>query len=56
MFGQIDQEYLTKPRKVDDSVEVKFTDGRSFFVLSKTGWRVNANASGTKYWQDKDLN
>ena len=38
------------------TTEVKFTDGRSFFVLSKTGWRVNANASGTKYWQDKDLN
>lgn len=36
--------------------EVKFTDGRSFFVLSKKGWRVNANASGTKYWQDEDLN
>jgi len=38
------------------TTEVKFTDGRSFFVLSKTGWRVNANASGTKYWQDEDLN
>jgi lipid-binding SYLF domain-containing protein len=35
---------------------VKFTQGRSFFVLSKTGWRVNANASGTKYWKDADLN
>lgn len=38
------------------TTEVKFTQGRSFFVLSKTGWRVNANASGTKYWQDEDLN
>lgn len=38
------------------TTEVKFTDGRSFFVLKKTGWRVNANASGTKYWQDEDLN
>lgn len=38
------------------TTEVKFTQGRSFFVLSKTGWRINANASGTKYWQDKDLN
>lgn len=38
------------------STEVQFTEGRSFFVLSKTGWRVNANASGTKYWKDKDLN
>ena len=38
------------------TTEVKFTDGRSFFVLSKTGWRVNANASGTKYWKDDDLN
>ena len=38
------------------TTEVKFTQGRSFFVLSKTGWRVNANASGTRYWQDKGLN
>ncbi|MEO9649803.1 MAG: hypothetical protein ABJ360_00815 [Roseobacter sp.] len=38
------------------TTEFKFTDGRSFFVLSKTGWRVNANASGTKYWKDADLN
>ncbi len=38
------------------STEVQFTEGRSFFVLSKTGWRVNANASGTKYWKDKALN
>jgi len=38
------------------TTEVKFTDGQSFFVLSKTGWRVNANASGTKYWKDGNLN
>lgn len=38
------------------TTEVKFTDGRSFFVLSKKGWRVNANASGTKYWKDEALN
>ncbi|AXI47117.1 hypothetical protein C1J03_14485 [Sulfitobacter sp. SK012] len=38
------------------TTEVKFTDGRSFFVLSKKGWRVNANASGTKYWKDDALN
>ena len=38
------------------ATEVKFTDGRSFFVLSKKGWRVNANASGTKYWKDDALN
>ena len=38
------------------STEVKFTEGRSFFVLDRTGWRVNANANGTKYWQDEDLN
>lgn len=36
--------------------EVQFSDGRSFFVLGKTGWRVNANASGTRYWPDADLN
>lgn len=38
------------------TTDVQFTDGRSFFVLSKTGWRVNANANGTKYWIDADLN
>jgi len=38
------------------TTEVQFTEGRSFFVLSKTGWRVNANASGTRYWKDRDLN
>ena len=38
------------------TTKVQFTDGRSFFVLSKKGWRVNANASGTKYWKDNDLN
>ena len=38
------------------TTEVQFTEGRSFFVLSKTGWRVNANASGTRYWKDEDLN
>ena len=36
--------------------EVRFTEGRSIFVLDKTGWRVNANATGTKYWPDEDLN
>ncbi len=39
-----------------DKAEVQFTEGRSFFVLSKKGWRVNANANGTKYWKDKKLN
>ncbi|MEK6205638.1 MAG: hypothetical protein N2B02_08425 [Amylibacter sp.] len=38
------------------TTDVKFTDGRTTFVLSKTGWRVNANTSGTKYWKDTDLN
>lgn len=38
------------------SETIQFTDGRSIFVLSKTGWRVNANATGTKYWPDEDLN
>lgn len=38
------------------ATEVQFTEGRSFFVLDKTGWRVNANANGTRYWQDADLN
>ncbi|MEP2530463.1 hypothetical protein [Shimia sp.] len=35
---------------------VRFVDGRSFFALSKKGWRVNANASGTKYWRSPELN
>ena len=38
------------------STEVQFTEGRSFFVLDKTGWRLNANANGTKYWKDEKLN
>ncbi len=39
-----------------DQETVRFTDGRSFFVLDKNGWRLNANATGTKYWRDPDLN
>lgn len=35
---------------------LRFVDGRSFFVLGKKGWRVNANATGTKYWRAPDLN
>lgn len=38
------------------TTEVQFVNGRSFFVLSKKGWRVNANATGTKYWKDPNLN
>lgn len=42
----------------DDATDqkVRFVQGRSFFVLGKTGWRVNADATGTKYWKDTDLN
>lgn len=41
----------------DSSAEtVRFVDGRSFFALSKKGWRVNANAAGTKYWHSPELN
>ena len=35
---------------------VQFTEGRSIFVLDKSGWRVNANLRGTKYWRDANLN
>ncbi|WP_037315815.1 hypothetical protein [Ruegeria halocynthiae] len=35
---------------------LRFVDGRSFFVLSKKGWRVSAEASGTKYWKSPELN
>ncbi|NOD34000.1 MULTISPECIES: hypothetical protein [unclassified Ruegeria] len=35
---------------------VRFSDGRSFFVLSKKGWRVSAGASGTKFWKSPELN
>ncbi len=35
---------------------VRFVNGRSFFVLSKKGWRVNAGAEGTKYWKSPELN
>ncbi len=42
----------------DDSTgeTVRFTDGRSFFVLSKKGWRVSAGATGTKFWKSPELN
>ncbi|MBO9412358.1 MULTISPECIES: hypothetical protein [unclassified Ruegeria] len=35
---------------------VRFIDGRSIFVLTKKGWRVATNATGTKYWRAPDLN
>lgn len=35
---------------------VQFTNGQSYFVLDKNAWRVNANAKGTRYWPDADLN
>ncbi|WP_298847972.1 hypothetical protein [uncultured Ruegeria sp.] len=35
---------------------VRFTDGRSFFVLNKKGWRVSAGASGSKFWKSPELN
>ncbi|CUJ87918.1 hypothetical protein RUE5091_00613 [Ruegeria denitrificans] len=35
---------------------VRFTNGRSFFVLGKKGWRVSAGASGTKFWESPELN
>ncbi|WP_299660675.1 hypothetical protein [uncultured Ruegeria sp.] len=33
-----------------------FTEGRSFFALSKKGWRVSAGATGTKFWKSPELN
>ncbi|SFK62964.1 hypothetical protein [Shimia haliotis] len=39
-----------------DEENVRFVDGRSFFVLDKKGWRVNASAEGTKYWRSPELN
>lgn len=39
-----------------DDESVRFVDGRSFFLLDKKGWRVNANAEGTKYWRSPELN
>lgn len=35
---------------------LRFTEGRSFFILSKKGWRVSAGASGTKFWKSPELN
>lgn len=35
---------------------IRFVDGRSFFVLTKKGWRAAANATGTKYWRARELN
>lgn len=39
-----------------DNEVLRFVDGRSVFVLSKKGWRLNANAGGTKYWPSPELN
>ncbi|TCL09381.1 hypothetical protein BXY66_1426 [Shimia isoporae] len=39
-----------------DDETVRFVNGRSFFLLDKRGWRVNANAEGTKYWRSPELN
>ena len=35
---------------------VRFSNGTPIFVLDRKGWRVSANASGTEYWPDPDLN
>lgn len=35
---------------------IRFVDGRSFFALTKNGWRVAANATGTKFWRSPELN
>ena len=40
--------------KADQSI--RFVEGRSTFVLSKKGWRVNVNAAGVKYWRSPELN
>lgn len=39
-----------------DNQTVRFVKGHSIFVLEKTGWRVNADAVGTKYWRSSELN
>ena len=39
-----------------ESDTVRYIDGRSYYILSKTGWRVNANAEGTKFWKSPELN
>lgn len=42
----------------DDTAQevARFVDGRAFFALGKKGWRVNASATGTKYWKSPELN
>lgn len=40
----------------EEGEEIRFTNGRSIFVLTKNGWRVSATAAGTKYWKDAALN
>ena len=40
--------------KADETM--RFVDGRSTFVLSKKGWRVNASATGAKFWLASELN
>ncbi|PCH74923.1 MAG: hypothetical protein COC12_02690 [Rhodobacteraceae bacterium] len=40
--------------KTDETV--RFVDGRSTFVLSKKGWRVNASVTGARFWLASELN
>lgn len=42
----------------DDTSElsVEFREGRAVFVLTKSGWKVSASVSGTRYWRATDLN
>ena len=52
--GSAGAEAMVIDETADESL--RFTDGRSTFVLSEKGLMVNASVTGTKYWADEKLN
>ncbi len=39
-----------------DTEALRFINGRSVFVLDRTGWKAATTIAGTRYWPDTDLN
>jgi hypothetical protein len=39
-----------------NQLALRFTEGKAVFVLTKKGWKVAANLTGSRYWPDEELN
>jgi hypothetical protein len=39
-----------------DQLRLRFNEGKAVFVLTKKGWRVAAQLTGSRYWPDVELN